>query len=209
MPRAFSESALTPVFELNGFFLELLTAFPSHPSHLGCAWSAALRPELHELTGAARVRIARSPVCLVDAGFQDEACWDVMSSPAQRPVAEGEGCLPAERAIELTQMTVTLAWTVARTSLEGACIIFGMTSRCARIVSGLSVHRIPALAERNAHTIRPAWMNHPEIWPHLLSLADPAPASRLPPVHVRAMQRQLADFVLATSASQPIRQPHR
>ena len=133
--------------------------------------------------------------------------WDTQT-PERRLPEEVSGLSPG-RTVELAQMAVTLAWTIARASPEAACIIFGMTSDCGRLVSGLSLHRIPWLAERNAPAIRPAWADRPQILQHLLSLSDPPPASRLPPLHVRAMQRQLAALSLATSASPPIRQPHR
>jgi hypothetical protein len=204
---AFSEASLTTLFELNGFFLELLAEAARGPTAKSPAWSAALRPQASQLTAAARARIARCPVCLLDVGFQDEARWGSQSSEHQ--FSEEISGLPPGRTIELTQMAVTLAWTIARASPEAASIIFCMTPDCVRRVSGLSLHRIPWLAERNARAIRPAWADRPQMWQHLLSLSDPPPASRLPPLHVRAMQRQLAELSLATSASQPIRQPHR
>jgi hypothetical protein len=208
-PCSFSEVSLAPLFELNSFFLELLTEAARHPAQGDCAWGAKQGRALSQLTAAARARIARCPVCLADAGFQEEARWDVSVHLAEQSVSDRAGCLPLGRAIEFTQMTVTLAWTVARTSREAACIIFGMTPRCAQVVSALGVHRIPALAKRNSRDIRPAWANHPQIWQHLIGVSDPAPASRLPPVHVRAMQRQLAEVSLATGASRLIQQTHR
>jgi hypothetical protein len=204
---AFSEPSLTPVFELNGLFLELLAEAARNSTSKSPSWSAALRPEVSQLTPAARARIARCPVCLIDVGFHDVARWGSQSSEYR--LSEEISGLPPGRTIELTQMTVTLAWTIARESPEAACIIFGMTPDCVRRVSDLSLHRIPWLAERNSPAIRPAWAARPQVWQHLLSLSDPPPASRLPPLHVHAMQRQLADLALATSASQPIRQPHR
>ena len=204
---AFSEASLATLFELNGFFLELLAEAPCNPTGKSPAWSAALRPQARQLTAAARARIARCPICLVDVGFHDEARWGSQSS--ERRLPEEVSGLPPGRTIELTQMAVTLAWTIARASPEAAYIIFGMTPDSVRLVSGLSLNRIPWLAERNAPAIRPVWADRPQIWQHLLSLSDPPPTSRLPPLHVRAMQRQLAALSLATSASPPIQQPHR
>jgi hypothetical protein len=106
---------------------------------------------------------------------------------------------------EIAQTTITLAWTMARANLEAACIVFGMSLECARIVSALKIHRIPALATRNAQRACPVWENDPLIWQYLLSLSEPAQASRLPPPRVRAMQRRLAEVVLATPESQPNR----
>jgi len=208
-PRSFSEASLAPVFELNAFFLDVLAEAARDPSPKGWAWEAALRPELLQLTPTARARIARCPVCLVDAGFQDEGRWASVATGAEVSESAATDGLPSGRAVELTQMTVTLAWSVARANAEAACIIFGMTRRCARVVANLSVHRIPVVAERNSAQVRPAWAEDREIWGHLLNLLRPVPASRLPPLHVRAMQRQLAELSLATSASEPIRQPRR
>jgi len=208
-PRAFSEAALTPVYELNAFFLDLLTTLARDSSRKAWAWEAALQGELSRLTSAARARIARCPVCLVDAGFQDERRW---TSPA----SDGGVCasattlkVPLARSAELTQMTVMLAWGIARTHPEAACIIFGMSCQCARLVANLSVHRIPVLAERHAPHVRPAWADDPQIWRHLLNPSTAVPPSRLPPLHVRAMQRQLAEVALATSASHPFHPPCR
>lgn len=204
-PRAFGEAALTPVYELNAFFLDVLTTLARDPSHRASPWEAALQPELSQLSPAARTRLARCPVCLIDAGFQDERRW---ASPARASELPEPGAveLPLARSVELTQMTVTLAWSIARAHSEAACIIFGMSPRCARLVAGLSVHRIPFLAERNAPHVRPAWADDPEIWRHILN-PTVAPSSRLPSFHVRAMQRQLAEITLATHASGPIQPP--
>jgi hypothetical protein len=204
---AFSQASLTTLIELNGLFLEFLAEAARNPTVKSPAWSAALRPHASQLTAAARARVARCSVCLIDVGFHDEARWGSQTSERRLP-EEVSGLSPG-RTFELTQMAVTLAWTIARASPEAACIIFGMNPDCVRLVSALSLHRIPWLAERNAPAIRPAWADRPQIWQHLLSLSDPPPASRLPPLHVRAMQRQLAELSLATSASPPIRQPHR
>jgi hypothetical protein len=203
---SFSEAALTPLFELNAFFLNVLVVSASRPSHERPHWALAQRPEWKQLSVAARQRIARCPVCLVDAGFQEDERWEAIAR-RDAPASAAAVGLPRWRAVELAHMTFTLAWTVARASLEGARIIFGMTPRCARIVSSLSVHRIQELSEQHYDAIRPAWEDHPQIWQYLLSLTEAAPAARLPPVHVRAMQRQLTSLALATGASHEIRHP--
>src|SRR5207237_2986380 len=63
-PRAFSEAALTPVYELNAFFLDLLTTLARDSSRQAWAWEAALQAALSHLTCVARARTARCPVCL-------------------------------------------------------------------------------------------------------------------------------------------------
>jgi hypothetical protein len=205
---SFSEAALAPLFELNAYFLNALVASAARLPEERPHWALAHRPEWNQLSLVARRQIARCPVCLVDAGFNEEERWEAIARRDAPTSAAARG-LPQRQAVELAHMTFTLAWTVAKADTEGARIIFGMSAPCARIISGLSVHRIQGLADQHHEAIRPAWEDHPEIWRHLLSLTEAAPVARLPPVHVRAMQRQLTGLALATSASHPIRQTHR
>jgi hypothetical protein len=203
-PCAFSEAELAPIFELNALFLDRLVEAAARACDSGRrAWMRALCPQLGQLTAAARTGIARCPICLIDAGFRDTARWDGTSAHMLNS-GESEG-VPEWMTPELAQTTITLAWTMARTNLETACIVFGMSSQCARTVSALKIHRIPALAARNAHWACPVWENDPLVWQYLLSLSEPANVSRLPPPRVRAMQRRLAEVVLATPASRPNR----
>jgi hypothetical protein len=200
---SFSEPALAPLFELNAYFLNAMAASASRPPEGRPHWALAQRPEWTQLRPTARQRIARCPVCLVDARFNEQERWEAIARRA--PLASAAECgLPHWQAVELAHMTFTLAWTVARADREGARIIFGMTPPCARIISSFSIHRIQGLAEQHNDAIRPAWEDHPEIWRHLLSLTEAAPAARLPPLHVRAMQRQLSSLALATGASRQI-----
>jgi hypothetical protein len=199
-PCAFSEPELAPIFELNALFLDRLVEAAARASDSG---QRALCPQLGQLTAAARARIARCSICLIDAGFRDTARWDGTSA-AMPNSGESEGA-PEWLTPELVQTTITLAWTMARANLEAACIIFGMSLQCARTVSALKIHSIPAIAARNAHRACPVWEREPLIWQYLSSLPEHAQASRLPPPHVRAMQRRLAEVVLATPATQPNR----
>src|SRR6266480_7594538 len=108
-PRTFSEAALTPVYELNAVFLDLLTTLARDSSRQAWAWEAALQHELLHLTSAARARIARCPVCLVDAGFQDERRWTSPASDSGVSTSPATVEVPLARSVELTQMTVMLA----------------------------------------------------------------------------------------------------
>lgn len=202
---SFSEAALAPLFELNAYFLNVLVASASRPPAERPHWALAQRPEWPQLSLTTRQQIARCPVCLVNAGFNEEELWEAIARRVAPASAAACG-VPHWQAVELAHMTFMLAWTVARADTEGARIIFGMAPPCARIISSLSVHRIQGLAEQHHDAIRPAWEDHPEIWRHLLSLTEAAPAARLPPVHMRAMQRQLTSLALATGVSRQI--PH-
>ncbi len=208
--RGFSPQALEPLYELNGLFLRLLidtARVPSRQDELPLVY--ALRASLIELTPASRQRIARCAVCLVDAGFAEEDRWAAVARGVALPFSASADWLSPEQAVQLAQMTLTLAWTIARATPETARIIFGMTRPVVPIVASLGIERIQHLVQLHGNWLRPAWENRPAIWRHLLSPADPPPASRLPPIHVRAMQRQLARLQHATSVSRATQPSHR
>jgi len=145
----------------------------------------------------------------VDAGFRDDARW---ANAIARPNTEfpaGESAFPRLQALQLAQQTFTLAWTAARANPESACILFGMSRKCAGLVARVSIQTMQRIAERHPDWVRPAWENQPEIWHHLITAAAQEPQPRLPPVGLRALQRQLADLEPATRESGEIRPTRR
>src|SRR5580700_6129606 len=74
---SFSEAALVPLFELNAYFLHAMAA--SGPPERRPRWALAQRPEWTQLSPTAHQEIARCPVCLVDAGFKEEALWEAIA----------------------------------------------------------------------------------------------------------------------------------
>ncbi len=147
----FSESALAPVFELNGFFLEVLADAASRPaSEVRPGLAVALKASLSRLNADARQKAAHRPVCLVDAGFRDDARWAAVAARADAQRPSKEGSFPRLQAIQLAHTTLTLAWTLARASPEAACVIFGMTHKSAAIFARLGVQTIQRIADRHA-----------------------------------------------------------
>lgn len=205
-PNGFREESLAPVYELNELFIEMLAQAERHPAWAGGTWQDALDVNFSELSKTTLAALARVPVCLLDVGLRKletrELTDPVPSHKAPPPF------LARERRIELTQMTLTLLWTMARTDPTVASIVFALRAPCVKAVAAWRVHHIPAFTEHLSPEIRPVWLNRPRIWAHLLNAADAAPGHRLPPVCVRLLQRQFADLVPATSASRSTRTGH-
>jgi hypothetical protein len=208
--RSFCDSALTPVFEINRFLLDVLIDAACRPpmdAHRGLV--LALNVPLARLTPAAVDRLARCPVCFVDGGFRDDAQWTAIASRPGGEFPARISAFPRLQALQLAHQTLTLAWTATRASLESACIIFGMTRKCADIVSHLGIQTIHRIAEQHPDWVRPTWENEPEIWHHLIAMAMQEPPPRLPPIGLRALQRQFVDLEPATCASGEIRRTRR
>jgi hypothetical protein len=207
--RTFSESGLDAVFELNRFLLDLLRNTAIRPwSEIRSQLPSTLGAQFSELTDDARDRLARAPISLVDGGFRDDSRWAALVA---RPDVDfpGENVFPHLQALQLAHQTLTLAWTTARVSREGARIIFGMSRRCADVVARAGIQTMQRVAERHPNWVRPAWDNQPEIWRHLIAMATQEPQPRLPPVALRALQQRLADLEPATPESDETRSTHR
>lgn len=208
--RAFSEPGLAPVYELNRFLLDVLVDMASRPSReTRSPLSVALKAPLGQLTDAVRDRLSRCPVSLVDAGFRDDARWTTAIAQPNAEFPTVEGAFPRLQALQLAQQTFTLAWTAARAHPETACIIFGMSRKCAGLVARAGIQTMQRMAERHPDWVRPAWESQPEIWLRLITMAEQEPQPRLPPVGLRALQRQLASLEPATRESGEIRSTRR
>ena len=208
--HSFAEAALAPVYELNRFVLDVLIDVAARPGgESRSRLAVALKRPLAGLTEAGRDRLSRCPVSLVDAGFRDDGRWSAALGRPDSEFPARESAFPHLPALRLAHQTFTLAWTSARANLESACIIFGMSRRCAGIVARTGLQSMERLAERHPDWVRPAWEGAPEIWHHLISMAEQDPQPRLPPLGLRALQRQLADLEPATCESGEIRASRR
>jgi hypothetical protein len=207
--QSFGETGLAPVYELNRFMLDVLIDVAARPAgESRSRLAVVLKGPLARLTEAGRDRLSRCPVSLVDAGFRDDPRWTAALGRPNSEFPANESAFPHLQALRLAHQTVTLAWTSARANLESACIIFGMSRRCAGIVARAGLQSMERVAERHPDWVRPAWENAPEIWHHLIAMAEQAPQPRLP-LGLRALQRQLADFEPATRESGEIRSSRR
>ena len=197
----FNEEALQGVFEINHSLIQLLVVAASRPaSESRPQVVLALGPTLLGLGAGARQRLARCPVALVDVEFRNAEWWRQIEcgqrdSGARPPSV---GCFPRLQAIQLTQATLTLAWSLVRSSREAATIVFGLTAECAARLAGLAAPAIQRLAETQAPYVRPRWDTDATFWRELLRIgeaADSPTQPRLPPIGVYVLQRQFADLV--------------
>jgi len=208
-PRTFSEASLAPVFELNRLFFDALVEAACRPaSEVGPRLASTLQGPLLQLTSAARDRLSRCPICFVDAGFHDDERWALIATQSDTQLGSREIVFPRLQALQLAYQTLTLAWTVAQTNLEGARLIFGMTRRSARVIAKAGIQTMHRVAERHTGWIRPAWEDQSVIWQDLIAMAmrETEPQSSL---GMRALQRRLADLEPATGESNEIRSTRR
>jgi hypothetical protein len=208
-PRLFSETSLAPVFELNRLFLDALIEAAARPaSEARPRLASTLQQPLTQLTSAARDRLAHCPICLIDAGFRDDARWVAFATQSNAPLKSPGVVFPRLQALKLALQAFTLAWTTARASLEGACLIFGMSQNSAKVIARASIQTMHGVAERHADWLRPVWEDQPIIWHHLLAMAMRETESQ-PSLGMRALQRRLADLEPATGESNEIRSTRR
>jgi len=155
------EALLAPMAELNGEVLEALAAGAA--PELQCQWRALGEP--------GRLRLARSPFLLVEAGFSRAEFW---CSPPRAAVHEATPALLAPRgllATPLLRRVLLFAWHLARANRPGARIALGMSAACAGAVAGWRFADLEALAEQRPAWIRPRWQDRPEVWQAWLSAA--------------------------------------
>jgi hypothetical protein len=200
-PVFFSEETLQGISDVNHSLLELLVAAAGRPaSEARPQFVGALGPALLELGPAAREHLERCPVVLVDIEFRNAECWRQVECGQGASVALGSspGCFPRLQAIQLAQATLTLAWSVVRSSREVASIIFGLAPECAARLAGLGVPAIQRLAETQSHCVRPRWEADTTFWRELLRIAqvvDSPGSPRLPRISQYVLQRQFVDLV--------------
>ena len=198
--HTFDQAVLAPVRQLNAHALETVMGCARHPDWAGSSWDAVLGPRFPHLSAAFRGELARSPVLLLEfAGSLSD------SDAALTCEAHPPPFLPLSKALELSQITLTLAWTFSRQDLAAGRIIFGLTAVEAQRIRNLDVRNIPRLAERRSGALRPRWFDRPNIWQELLRHPDAKWGSRAGPPYIRILQRELARYRLATSATRPTR----
>ena len=203
--RIFGGASLAPVFELNRLFLDALVDASFRPaSEVRPRLASALQRPLAQLTPAARDRLSRCPICFVDAGFRDDERWAAIATQSDARLGSQEIVFPPLQALQLAYQTLTLAWTIARASLEGACLIFGMTRKSARVIAKAGIQTMHQVAERHTGWVRPAWDDQSAIWQHLIAMALRETDSQSS-LGLRALQRRLADLEPATGESNEIR----
>jgi hypothetical protein len=200
-PWSFSASALAPIWQLNARFLEALVACASRPEWIGSTWEAALGPGFTDTLPGILGELSRCPVSLVDVALTDFPAVGFHKVLEGGSVREPPPFLQPSVAIELAQVTLTLAWTLSRSDPVAASVVFGVPQPQAGVLAQLAVQAIPAIAERLAGELRPRWMREPRIWTRLLGNAQRSSSSRFAPLCIRILQRQFSDLAPATFAT--------
>jgi hypothetical protein len=196
-PRWFAAEALGPLHNLNRRIFEILIDEWRRGSD-ATPGIAALGAMLAALDDELLWRLARVPICWVDAQFLSEEAWSVTTLSGSTGHVIHESPLPRARSLELAGLTFALASTTAKATREWACIMFGMRPAVAEAFAGFSVETVHRLGQSRAHWIRPRWYNTPQDWHHMIATVEHAEAARLPPVSLRALNRMLGDLELAT-----------
>ena len=143
-------------------------------------------------------RLARVPICWVDAGFLNEQAWSVAALSTRAGHTLSASPLPRGRALELAGLTFALASTTAKASPQVASIMFGMRTAVAEAFAGFTVEVVHRLGQSRAHWLRPRWYESPDDWNRMIATAEHAEAARLPPVSLRVLNRMLMDLEAAT-----------
>lgn len=172
-----NDPALTlpdPLAELNAEIVEVLAG-----------GSAGLQWPWRALGEPARVRLARCPFLLADAGFADPRLWAGLPGAGvheAQPPANAEGqrsALPTP----LLRRVLVYAWHLARVRPLSARMTLGMCERCLAVVAGCRLADLEALAERRPAWVRARWAERPELWRSWLSAA-----SRESPLQLELLQ---------------------
>jgi len=172
-----NEETLAPLFEVNQRLVELI-------------WNGVTSPPLCLADMAVRKRLARCPFLLVDAGLSDPKEW-----PDIDP--KSEGFFRRDEAVALARMTFVFAWSMARTHREASCIVLGISPVSAAFIAGLGLASLQALAEDRWWSIKPRWVDRPEVWRRLAVPGGHARNSPLGPTGLRAFQLLFWDHVQA------------
>ena len=162
---------LEPMAELNAEVLEALAAAAAQQSPAGA--TPALQWQWRALGEAGRLRLARCPFLLVDAGFARADYWCTPPGAAVHETVPAPA-RPAQRGVLATPLlrrVLLFAWHLARANRVGARVALGMSAACAGAVAGWRFADLEAVAELRPAWIRPRWENRPEVWRAWLSAA--------------------------------------
>src|SRR5580765_4933923 len=113
----FSKSSLASVRQLNAYFLETLAQCARHPAWCGSSWEKALGPHVANVLPTVRQELSRSPVSLVCIGVGDHGSRSLLAEVDKAPILPLPAFLARAQAVQLAQLTLTLAWTLSRNDL--------------------------------------------------------------------------------------------
>ena len=159
----------------------------------------ATAPSLHEswhaLSGAGRLRLAGCPFLLVDAGFARPELWTRLPDFAVREAVPLRTLLANRSALPtpLLRRVLLLVWHAARANRSSACVVLGMSGRCAGVIASCRLADLEALAERRPGWVRLRWDRQLEVWRAWLSAAAKESPRRLERLQLWGLQTLAAD----------------
>jgi hypothetical protein len=197
-PRGFS-AAVKLLQEVNARLLDLL-AFESQPTNAPrLPLAIELGEILRQMGSDARARTAACQFLLVDAGFQDLQRWS--RAGCETELADDRtGCFLRPQAIELAHMTLVLAWSLARSNREAACVMLGLSPGCAEIVANLRLQDLQRISILRNAWIRPRWEARPDIWRHFLKTANAPKSSIVAAASLHGLQLFFGDVLVSESS---------
>jgi hypothetical protein len=175
-----------PLAELNGEIVEVLAG-----------GSAGLQWQWRALGEAARVRLARCPFLLADAGFGDPRLWTGLPGAGVHEAlppasAESQRCaLPTP----LLRRVLLYAWHLTRVRPLSARMTLGMCERCLSVVAACRLADLEALAERRPPWIRARWVERPGLWRSWLTAAAQESPLQLELLQLWGLQMIAAEVV--------------
>lgn len=181
---------LEPLAELN---TEILEAYAGAESSLRELWRSLPEP--------ARLRLARCPYLLADAGFARVELWAGLPRAGVREV-NTSAALPDPRSESRVALTTPLmrrvllfAWHLARSNPHAARIALGMNTPCAAAVAGCRLADLETLAEQRPAWIRARWDDRPELWQAWLTAAAHGAPRALERLQLWGLQSLAAEVV--------------
>jgi hypothetical protein len=187
---------LEPMAELNAEVLVALAAGAARQSPAGAA--TGLQWQWRALGEAARLRLARSPFLMIDAGFARPEFWcspprAAVHETAPRPALSAQSGVLAT---PLLRRALLFAWHLARANRTGARIALGMSAACVGAVAGWRFADLESLAEQRPAWIRPRWDNRPEVWQAWLSAAAQESSQGLERLQLWGLQSLAAEVTM-------------
>jgi hypothetical protein len=174
---------LGPVAAINRQLLELLCE-PAPSRRTGLTQlCCALGPD-------ARLRLARCPYLLLDAGFAAPELWSSSGrqSGAVREAGAHGGYFSSHQGVALVRRTLVFAWHLARANPFSARILLGMAAPCAACIAASRLEDLDELAELCPAWIAPRWEGKLQVWQQLVHAAQAGQVSQLRQAQLRGLQ---------------------
>lgn len=126
---------------------------------------------LGDLDVAARIRLAKLPFVLLDAGFTNGEMWFAEHLGQSAITMEDSLWLDGYDLHVLARSLFTYAWHFTRHHADAARIVFGMSKQTSDLFASLSLRDLERVILQRGHWVRPRWEHQPDRWDKLLERA--------------------------------------